>query len=95
MSFNYEDNTGCLAYSKSGHDKGSLYVVIGMYENNVFLSDGRTRKVSSPKKKNLKHIQLIKNEKLYQEQLNDTDIKRAIKLYLARDSHSKDGKEAD
>lgn len=81
MSFTYGDITGCLAYSKAGHDKGSLYVVIGMSDDKVFLADGVLRKVSSPKKKNIKHIQPVKKEKINSEQLNDTDIKRAIKLF--------------
>ena len=48
---------GRLAFSKAGHDKGKLYLVIREEGERVWLADGRTRGVLSPKKKNRKHIQ--------------------------------------
>ena len=48
---------GRLAFSKAGHDKGRLYLIIGQEGERVWLADGRTRGVLSPKKKNRKHIQ--------------------------------------
>lgn len=48
---------GKLAFSKAGHDKGKLYLVIREEGNRVWLSDGKTRGVLAPKGKNRKHIQ--------------------------------------
>ena len=48
---------GRLAFSKAGHDKGKLYLVIREEGERVWLADGRTRGVLTPKKKNRKHIQ--------------------------------------
>ena len=48
---------GRLAFSKAGHDKGRLYLIIRQEGVRVWLADGRTRGVLSPKKKNRKHIQ--------------------------------------
>ena len=48
---------GRLAFSKAGHDKGKLYLVIREEGERVWLADGRTRGVLAPKKKNGKHIQ--------------------------------------
>ena len=48
---------GRLAFSKAGHDKGKLYLIIREEGERVWLADGRTRGVLSPKKKNRKHIQ--------------------------------------
>lgn len=48
---------GKLAFSKAGHDKGKLYLVIREEGNQVWLSDGRVRGVRNPKKKNKRHIQ--------------------------------------
>ena len=48
---------GRLAFSKAGHDKGKLYLVIREEGERVWLADGRTRSVQDPKKKNRKHIQ--------------------------------------
>lgn len=48
---------GRLAFSKAGHDKGKLYLVIREEGERVWLADGRTRGMLDPKKKNRKHIQ--------------------------------------
>ena len=48
---------GRLAFSKAGHDKGKLYLIIREEGERVWLADGRTRSVQDPKKKNRKHIQ--------------------------------------
>lgn len=48
---------GRLAFSKAGHDKGRLYLIIRQEGERVWLADGRTRSVQDPKKKNRKHIQ--------------------------------------
>lgn len=50
---------GQLVYSKAGHDKGTLYVIVGEEEEFVYLSDGRLKKPEAPKKKRRKHIQPI------------------------------------
>lgn len=51
--------TGKLARSLAGHDKGTCYVITGADEKYVYLADGRLKSVASPKKKSLKHIQII------------------------------------
>ncbi|MDO4647275.1 MAG: KOW domain-containing RNA-binding protein [Eubacteriales bacterium] len=50
-----------FAVSKAGHDKGMLYFVLGETDREVFLADGQIRTVEEPKKKNKKHVQIIKN----------------------------------
>lgn len=81
--------TGKLAWSRSGHDKGHLYVIVGEEDEYVFLADGILKKKEKPKKKNKKHIQLIKNlpgevAEILKDpaSLPDLHIKRAIKLYM-------------
>jgi len=51
---------GMLASSKAGHDQNKIYIVIGVTETAVLLSDGRVRPICRPKKKNRKHIQVIR-----------------------------------
>ena len=76
-----------LAVSRSGHDKDSLYVIIKEEANLVYLADGKLKPIEKPKKKNRKHIQIIKNlpkeitEVFTQENFRNEEIKRAIKLY--------------
>lgn len=81
--------TGRFAYSKAGHDKGALYVVVGCEGDFVYLCDGRLKLIAAPKKKRLKHIQPV-NRLVADELLNrlttgqtvrDEEIKYAIKQY--------------
>ena len=77
---------GCFATSIAGHDHNNIYVIIDADDEYVYLVDGKIRKVNNPKKKKLKHVQLIKrtddtitgriNNK---EGLSNEDIKYAIK----------------
>lgn len=55
---NYE--FGMLAWSRAGHDKDRLYVIIKTEGEYVYLSDGRLKTVEHPKKKKIKHIQVKK-----------------------------------
>lgn len=52
--------TGYFAKSLAGHDKDEIYLIIGEDVDCVILSDGRLKKIDDPKKKNKKHIQVIK-----------------------------------
>lgn len=77
-----------LAISKSGHDKGSIYVIVKEEANVYYVADGKLKTVEKPKKKNKKHIQIIRklpeevtalfNQK---EKFRNEEIKRAIKFY--------------
>lgn len=73
--------TGKLAISKSGHDKGHLYVIIKEESDFVFVADGVLKTVDHPKRKNKKHIQIIKQIPEEVETFLDLEVKRAIKLY--------------
>ena len=53
---------GCPARSLAGHDKDQYYVIVSVDGDWVFLADGRRRCQEKPKKKNKKHIQIIKKQ---------------------------------
>jgi ribosomal protein L14E/L6E/L27E len=74
---------GYLAYSLAGHDKGEVFLIINEDRDYVYVVDGRLRLVSKPKKKNKKHIQIIKNfnPKTDLESVTNEEIKHLIKLY--------------
>lgn len=74
---------GMLAVSKAGRDRGSLYVIIKEAGEDVYLADGRNRTISRPKRKNRKHIQIIKKIRMEKPQdgYRDLEIKRTIKKY--------------
>ena len=89
---------GNFATSKTGHDKGRCYVVVGEEGEFVYLCDGRIKKLEKPKRKRKKHIQIINRtvdtelvEKLSKEKdsspaektkASNEENKYAIKQYL-------------
>ena len=52
--------TGCMAISLAGHDRDKIYLIVGEEKEYVYLADGKIRTCENPKKKNRKHIQIIK-----------------------------------
>ncbi len=50
---------GQLVRSKSGHDKGNYYLVLAQAEDRLYLCDGRKRSMLNPKKKNIRHVQIV------------------------------------
>ena len=83
---------GRLAFSKAGHDKDTLYMIVGEEKDFVYVCDGKTKGIEAPKKKNRKHIQPIYKmadetirEKLLQgHPVRNEDIKRVIKVFNAQ-----------
>lgn len=75
-----------FAKSMSGHDRNQIYLVKEKDDKFVYLINGTTKTMEAPKKKSLKHVQLIKT--LPPEVLDclglrvtDINVKRAIKQY--------------
>lgn len=70
--------------SVAGHDKDKLYAVLEADGSYAILSDGRTKTLKAPKKKNIKHlkdtgeyIELSKYNPLY-----DAHIRKELKGLL-------------
>lgn len=78
--------TGMFAVSKAGHDKDTIYLIVREEAEYVYLADGKYKTLENPKKKNKKHIQIIKKksddmlrEKLINEQpVYNEEIRKAI-----------------
>ena len=51
----------CIVESAAGHDKGSVFIVLDVQEDFLFLADGKLRKVEKPKRKRKKHTRLLTN----------------------------------
>lgn len=51
---------GMYAKSKAGHDKGKLYRIVRVEGSLAWLTNDQNRTQDNPKKKKLKHIQVIK-----------------------------------
>ncbi len=83
MATTRQDMEGMLAVSKAGHDRADIFVIIREDDEYVYLADGRNRTVDRPKKKNKKHVQVIKKARLEKTAygFEDLEIKRTIKMY--------------
>ena len=78
------DSAAALARSRAGRDTGTLYLVLERTERTVLLTDGRRKKLASPKRKNRKHVEFLPDSifcavsgKL-QEPKTDAGIRRAL-----------------
>ena len=84
-----------FAKSLSGHDKNQYYFVLKKDAESFLLVNGTNRPLEKPKKKNEKHVQIIKKlpaaieEILAAEQSNLT-IKKAIKEYEKLVNHKQE-----
>ena len=55
-----QSGVGRLVVSLAGRDKGSVLVIIGVCDDGtVLLSDGRRRRLERPKRKKLRHLELL------------------------------------
>ena len=80
---------GRLIISKSGHDKGKMYLVTGCEGRFAYLCDGAGRTTVKQKKKNLRHIQPtnISADSVLLEKIKsgvlpkDEEIKNTIRRY--------------
>lgn len=71
---------GMLAKSKAGHDKDKVYIIIDIQGEYVYLADGRLKTICNPKKKKLKHVQLIcRAHEL--SRADDVEIRKILKDY--------------
>ncbi len=52
---------GDLVVATSGRDVNKLFMVIEVSDSVAKIVDGKSRKVASPKKKNVKHLKVIKS----------------------------------
>ncbi|MCR5665910.1 MAG: hypothetical protein K6G01_03710 [Eubacterium sp.] len=80
-----------LGRSKAGHDTGKVYYICKEDDTYYYLTDGRLKKVDTPKKKKKKHVQLITYlpeniVDILKEEVTDENakIKRALKAYQDR-----------
>ena len=59
MDMSSEVELGRVVFSVAGHDKDRYYIVMKAEQNGyIYIADGDVRKVSSPKKKRIKHVQI-------------------------------------
>ncbi len=73
-----EFTEGMMVKSLKGHDVGELFVIVATEDEVVYIANGKTRKIASPKKKNKKHIIVTEAEKQNLSRLTDKSLRRLI-----------------
>ena len=89
------DCVGWIVRAKAGRDKDGSFCVIGRSGEYLLLADGKRRKAARPKRKKLRHIQLLAPcpqefdhpalEKLRQTgSATDPELRRALAAFKGR-----------
>ena len=83
-----EYQSGQMVFSKSGHDKGDILVVLYEEGAYVYMADGKRRKLEKPKRKKKIHVQptgyvdaALAERLTVGAYLLDADIAKAIRTY--------------
>ena len=73
---------GCVVKVKAGRDKDKFFVVVDFNDKEAFICDGRRRKVSKPKKKNIRHLALTSTVVSPEDMTCDKRIRLALNKFL-------------
>jgi large subunit ribosomal protein L14e len=82
---------GRVALSTAGRDKGKYFVICGFADDDfVLIADGKFHKIGAPKKKNIKHLKLLKQTILVEKLKNnkkifDSELYKALKVFYNDD----------
>ena len=79
MSMNYE--AGQIVKSLAGHDKDSLYMVVRVEGSFIWVADGKRHRLEEPKKKNIRHVQPVKEYIPDGDRDKDVAIQHFLKSY--------------
>ena len=85
---------GQLVTSNAGRDQTNIYLVVGILQNKfLLLANGRERTFSSPKQKNIRHVNVLKPiaqgvaEKIQSGmKITDEEIRQTIKILYKPDN---------
>jgi len=72
---------GDIVLALAGRDEEKLFAVVEIINGNyVFIADGKSRKIESPKKKKIRHVKLVKKA--------ETDYIKSLNLKNGRFTNS-------
>lgn len=76
---------GRVVYSKKGRDAGRYFLVTALGDDCAYICDGQIRKLSKPKRKNLKHLEPkpyilegIRDKLLANVKVFDSEVRNAL-----------------
>ena len=75
---------GQIVWSRAGSDKNNFFVIIGVDDKVVYISDGKRYKISAPKRKNIKHL-AVTGETLEKENFStDKSLRKALAVFRSQ-----------
>ncbi len=75
---------GSVVKAEAGRDSGGFFAVTGFDKDHCFIADGKSRKLSSPKRKNIKHLRFT-NSVIELNEITDKKLRAALKEFGGRD----------
>ncbi len=81
-----EIEVGSVVRATAGREKDRNFVAVAVDGGYAFISDGKERKLESPKKKNVKHISPV-GEKLDMQGLTNKKLRRLLCGLSTRSKH--------
>lgn len=74
---------GAIIKVIAGKEKNQIFIIKHTEDNYCYLVNGKTRKLNCPKKKNFKHLMLLKKESgIDLDKAYDCDVIKCIKDYI-------------
>ncbi|MFR0854478.1 hypothetical protein [Ruminococcus sp.] len=71
---------GLVVRALAGRDRGGFFVVLSVEDGFAEIADGKRRKLSAPKRKNIRHLQGTKSF-VSLEDATDKKLRNALKQY--------------
>ena len=79
-----EAKPGMIVRAMAGREEGRFMAVISVKDGFVYLADGKERKLSAPKKKNIKHVAFTKAE-INLDNLTDKGLRNFLREYAGNE----------
>ena len=71
---------GSVVIAEAGRDGGKYFAVVEADEKYCLIADGKSRKLSSPKRKNIKHIR-VTDSMIDLNDITDKKLRNALKQF--------------
>ena len=75
-----EPEKGLIVCASAGRDKGKFFVVFECNGGYALIADGKTRKISRPKRKNVKHLS-VTGKQIALTQITDKKLRGLLKEF--------------
>ena len=71
---------GSVVKAEAGRDSGGYFVIVEADEKYCLIADGRSRKLASPKRKNIKHIR-VTDSMIDLNDITDKKLRNVLKQF--------------